>query len=455
MSEEQPQRPTTDDRDAWRAYWTTLEMPWRTEPEIDEQRQAFLTERRAVTPDIEKGIYPFRDQNGSIKLTRADVEWLLATHESGGMRGPVDWSDAKQRFRKGLDVRGADLCGVDLGSEFEEPGLPLTCLRAGLALSEWVNSPVQQRNMAAARLQETSLRHTHLEQADLRGVRLDRADLRTAQLVQANLTAAHLECADLRLAHLEGAYMRGARLDGADLRNAFLDTGTRLDEVILGSKGPVFARLADVRWGSANLAVVSWAPLARLGDEYAARTPPGQDGETKKERRTIDFEAAVRANRQLATALRDQGLNEDADRFAYRAQVLQRVVLFRQVFLRVEEQPQGPWWQLRKLTAYLGSWFLAIIAGYGYRPGRSILAYLLLVSGFAAAYFVLGAPSGAHLNWYEALVVSLTAFHGRGFFAQQYAPGDPQSIIAAAEAVVGLLIEISFIATFTQRFLGK
>jgi hypothetical protein len=42
------------------------------------------------------------------------------------------------------------------------------------------------------------------------------------------------------------------------------------------------------------------------------------------------YRAAVRANRQLATALRDQGLNEDADRFGYRAQVLQRRVLRRQ-----------------------------------------------------------------------------------------------------------------------------
>jgi hypothetical protein len=50
--------------------------------------------------------------------------------------------------------------------------------------------------------------------------------------------------------------------------------------------------------------------------------------------------------------------------------------------------------------------------------------------------------------------VSLTAFHGRGFFAQQFSPGDPQAIIAAVEAVVGLLIEISFIATFTQRYFG-
>ena len=55
-----------------------------------------------------QGIYPFR----GMKLSRADVEWLLATHENG--RGPVNWSDEGQRGRKGLDLRGADLCQVDL-----------------------------------------------------------------------------------------------------------------------------------------------------------------------------------------------------------------------------------------------------------------------------------------------------------------------------------------------------
>jgi hypothetical protein len=94
-------------------------------------------------------------------------------------------------------------------------------------------------------------------------------------------------------------------------------------------------------------------------------------------------------------------------------------------------------------------------AGYGYKPGRSLLARLVLVVGFAAAYFELGVTAPLHLAWYEALVVSLTAFHGRGFFAQQFNPGDPQAILAAGEAVVGLLIEISFIATFTQRFFGS
>src|SRR5258708_29345548 len=41
-----------------------------------------------------------------MKLSRADVEWLLATHENG--RGPVDWSDGSQRGREELDVHGAD-----------------------------------------------------------------------------------------------------------------------------------------------------------------------------------------------------------------------------------------------------------------------------------------------------------------------------------------------------------
>jgi hypothetical protein len=95
----------------WNEYWTAQGLSWRTEPEIDAERQWYLAERRAVQPDIEKGIYPFRDEKGGIKLGRADVEWLLATHESGGFKGPVDCSDEQQHGREGLDVRGADLRG--------------------------------------------------------------------------------------------------------------------------------------------------------------------------------------------------------------------------------------------------------------------------------------------------------------------------------------------------------
>jgi len=66
-------------------------------------------------------------------------------------------------------------------------------------------------------------------------------------------------------------------------------------------------------------------------------------------------------------------------------------------------------------------------------------------------YFVLG----PHLAWNEAIVIRMTALHGRGFFPEEFKPGDPQALVAAIEALVGLLIEVTFIATLTQRLFGK
>src|SRR5690242_16210568 len=114
------QRPSINNQEEWKAYWKQREQCWRTEPEIDAERQKYLAERRSILPDIKQGIYPFK----GVRLSRADVEWLLATHESGSMLGPVDWCDESQRGREGLDLRGADLHEVDLRK------LPLARLRA-------------------------------------------------------------------------------------------------------------------------------------------------------------------------------------------------------------------------------------------------------------------------------------------------------------------------------------
>jgi hypothetical protein len=80
-----------------------------------------------------------------------------------------------------------------------------------------------------------------------------------------------------------------------------------------------------------------------------------------------------------------------------------------------------------------------------------------VISLFALTYFALGATARGphHLEWYEAIVVSMTAFHGRGFFADQFHPGDPQAFVAAFEAFVGLIIEVTFIATLTRRLFGQ
>lgn len=60
----------------------------------------------------------------------------------------------------------------------------------------------------------------------------------------------------------------------------------------------------------------------------------------------------------------------------------------------------------------------------------------------------------APLPWYEALILSVSSFHGRGFFQLLNSLGDPVAALAAIEAILRLFIEISFIATFTQRFFG-
>src|SRR6266436_6280732 len=438
-------RPTTDDRTAWGAYWQEQNQPWRTEPEISPRRQAELEKRRALVPDVKKGIYPFK----GMKLDRADVEWLLATYAGG----PVKWNDEKEREREGLDVRGADLQYANLHR------LPLTRLRGGLTFDEWLKATEEQRssavvlmrganlsevqlegaNLSGAQLEGADLSYAQLEEANFIGAQLKGADLREAQLEEANFIGAQLKGADLGGAQLDGAYLREAQLEGVNLSGAQLK-GADLRNVILGDKQRIGPRLADLQWGDTNLAAVDWSQVAALGDEHQARQKKTPDGKKKEQAaRLSEYQAAVRANRQLAVALQAQGLSEEAARFAYRAQRLQRIVLRRQ----------------RKLVVYLFSGVLDLLAGYGYRPGRSVIAYLVIIVGFMGLYLLNAHFVAPHLRWDEALVLSVSSFHGRGFFSQEISLGDTYARLAAAEAVVGLLIEISFIATFTQRFFGK
>jgi hypothetical protein len=73
-----------------------------------------------------------------------------------------------------------------------------------------------------------------------------------------------------------------------------------------------------------------------------------------------------------------------------------------------------------------------------------------------AALFLLNAQfASPHLTWDEALVLSVSSFHGRGFLNSDIHLGENLARLASIEAIIGLLIEVSFIATFTQRFFGK
>lgn len=350
-------------------------------------------------------------------------------------------------------LQGADLSGAQLQSSTLR-GARLQ--RAGLG-----EAHMQEANLSGARLQRAYLYRAELQGADLTGAYLRKADLRGAQLQGANLVGAQLQGADLRGADFQGADLSGAQLQGADLSAAsleqakltgvFFDIATHLNRAVFTG-----ASFDQVMFDNTNLTVVDWSTVTILGDEVEARKSKDKYAQPKDRATHLgDYQAAVRANRLLALALRAQGLNENADRYAYRAQLMQRVVLRRQAFLPEKGERIGLSERLRKFATYLGSGLLDLIAGYGYRPGRSILAYAFFICAFAGLYLLNSQFASPHLRWDEALVLSISSFHGRGFFTTGVSLGDTLARLAAGEAILGLLLEITFIATFTNRFFAR
>jgi hypothetical protein len=377
---------------------------------VDPERQAYLAQRLTVVSDINKGIYPFKD----IHLTRADVEWLLATHE----QGPVNWNDERQRERQGLDLRGTYLNDIDLQD------LPLARLQGGIAGHEWTAARPAQRLMAA--------------------IHLERADLTYAHLEGSILTHACLQGAKLSGAHLESVDAFGANFGGptpANLRGVYFDMSTKLDQATISNDQQIGIRLLDIHWENVHLTGLDWSSVRTLYCEHRAKSKTAPNGSLKsRAKRDREYQEAVQAYRQLSVVLQQQGLNEDAARFAYRGQQMQRAVFRRQ----------------GKSGQYLFSWVLFLLAGYGYRPGWSFLSYLVIISSFAAAYYLLGHIAGPTLSPLGAFVFSMTSFHGRGFFpGNNILLDDPLTVLAALEALVGLIVEVTFIATLTQRFFTR
>jgi uncharacterized protein YjbI with pentapeptide repeats len=417
---------------------------------------------------------------------------------------------SKKRDEKGLCVsENVSACRNYNGKSLNLRGLPLARLQGSIGKYNYTE---EQRQSAMIKIDGAFLRDTHLEDAFLSGITLQNVFLRNAYLQEANLSgskllnvkmrSARFTGADLSYIHLENSFLPsanfidanlseakfidvdatssrfnkarliGIRLERVDLQNANFEevvltdatlkevnlekaqfqgadlSGSQLDaiklgEVILSNKKHIGSVLADMQWEHTNLSIIDWSQIKILGDEDEACQKYGKDGDynylKSKSSRLIEYQRAVRANRQLAVTLRDQGLNEEADRFAYRAQRLQQEIRRRQ----------------HKYLKYIGSCILWLLAGYGYRPGRSVLWYLAVIFGFALAYHFLG-----RLSLYppDAFIFSVMSFHGRGFFPslnQETNLHNPLVMLAAAEAIIGLLIEISFIATFTQRFFGR
>jgi hypothetical protein len=412
MSNE-PSEPPTDNADIDEAEEQEAE-PDDGEP--SPERQAEL--RAAYKVNSAAGKAPYESV---IIASRGELHWVLREHRwSGEAQLPEGYeranlSGANLSF---TNVRNIALWGADAS-------------RVNLEDADLSGAELAFANLSGALINSTKLNGAHLLGADL-----SEADLSFANLEKADLASANLSGADLMGTNLSGARLLSAKLHGADLNTARMDATT----VLRGGSLDCYTCLADVVWNGAPLTRLNWRDVTILGDEHAARQLKDEDGKLKDmASRLEEHSNAVMAYRQVATVLRSQGLNEHADRFAYRAQVLQRELLQRQ-------HTYGRW---------LFSAFLDALAGYGYAPERSLLAYLLAIVGFGIAYFLLGQPVGPHLSPLGAFVFSMTSFHGRGFFPGGIALDDPITVLAAFEAFTGLVIEVSFIATFTQRFLAR
>ncbi len=357
--------------------------------------------------------------------------WDTQGANHGGHRGPFDHGDR---------LTGADVYWLVEEGKHRRPGFIIF-------------PSLQGADLGGAHLEGAFLFHAHLEGAYLRLAHLNEANCTGVDLEGADFSEADLTDADLSGTHLERANLSKAVLERADLRSATFDLQTTLTNAILisskaGSKG-IGPCLADVRFNGLPLIVLTeqWEQVRKLADEVEADEIPIR----QRDERRPAYAAAGRAYRLLSTALRDQGLTALATRFHYRAESMDRKALWHR--------------GLRSLPAWFISWLLGTLAGYGDYVSRLFLTYGAVVLSFAVAMLILSGrladPAGllaGHLPSLDALgdalILSVTSFHGRGVQPPGLHLNDALAALSGAEAVFGLLIEGLFIAAFTRRVTG-
>jgi hypothetical protein len=352
--------------------------------------------------------------------TRGELTWLLGKREWSGEFDVTGQSRA--------DLREVVLSGTILGN-VNLNGANLQGAR--LNGTDLHGANLFQTNLANADLRRADLSEAFLPHADLRDTDLERTNLRGARLLEVNLSGAYLERTDLR---------------GADLWSSRMDVSTMLREVTIDTN----TRFGDVLWNGVSLTQVDWKLAPTLGDERAVeewRTRLSR-ARGRQERTELRMQLAAvcrdtqRAYRTLAIALRSQGLAEAASTYRLCEQRLERAAL------RAE----------RRRAQLLFSRLLNVVSGYGERPQNAVVAYLAVILAFSGFYWGIThvVETKLHaLSVDEALVLSLTSFHGRGFFPGSLPLGDWVARVGAAEAIIGLFIELIFIATFSRRFLGN
>jgi pentapeptide repeat protein len=382
---------------------------------IGEARKAEL-QALLATWDADHGERP--GPFARVRLSGADVFWL-AIRALAGPKG--DPGRAEERLRRAAEDDQA---------------------RAGLKLS---NLLLRRADLRQAHLEGAILPRAHLMGANLRGAHLQRAHLRAASLEGASLVNTRLQRADLSGANLRGADLRGAAFDKATRLNGIRLDGATIDQGLIEN-----AAIGAVEWG--QITALGGERLADRRHKYTVSPTGGRGQRGRRKRaaeRTFEYRAASRTYRALSIALRAQALNASAARFRYRALVMARKAQFHEAAFALVSRRllSAP----RAFALWLLSYLLGATTGYGEFLGRLVVTYLLAIGVFTAALL---AVAGLPLSWEslrDALVFSLTAFHGRGSPPPGLAPTAALATLSSVEGIVGLVVEGLLIGVIVNK----
>jgi hypothetical protein len=294
----------------------------------------------------------------------------------------------------------------------------------------------------------SSLSGAYLKNAPLggneykRGVNLSGADMRAANLSGAFLSYGCLRGANLAFANLESAYLgdvdlRGCILGGARLFNAKLRNNDFTDV-----RGLEKSSFADQRGGIVT--------RCRMLEDYPDQAEP--------------------CYRALAMYFSSRGALDDASWAAYRYRVMHHRILrktlsFRSNFLNAaaEHSLTGHQIEVKTLVELsVGRWISTIlefaksclyrwIFGYGEKPLRVALVSMVVIICYTAIYTWFGVLE--ERGFWTALYFSVVTFTTLGYGDLKPAP--TFRLVAASEALAGLLLSGLFLFTLSRRAIGR
>lgn len=383
------------------------QAPDDTEPTLERQQEleeAFVRNKENASP-------PYANV---LIRSRGELTWILRRRCWSGEQFS---SDARADLRRSL-LRGVNLSGLALAeADFSSAQMRDVNLQgAGLRSAVLVNADLLGANLSGA----------YFAFADMQRTRLDRANLQGTMLGEANLQGASLDGAKIN-----DANFTKANLKGANLRAVQVDGNTTLSEVVLDEA----TQLGNINWSGVPLARVDWSQIKVLGDEANIGRITGP---RKRAQRVEAYRDAARAYHGLSVALRGQGISIPSSEYRLRSLRLERKALL----------ASG------KLLAWLFSLILDVVAGYGERPGKTLVSYAAVILAFAVGFYATARLTCVVLTPLDSALLSFSSFHGRGLGP----PGEDDlgsafRVVAGLEAVAGLFIEAIFIAAFGRRFL--